>query len=75
MIPAPGRASLAGLAWLAVFSLLYTLGDELGAWPTIPPGAFRNIDLVVGMVAGVLLLIVLLVPARRRRIADTFPLG
>lgn len=56
--------ALAGLAWLAVFSLLYTLGDEIGAWPKLPPGAFQGLDLVVGLAAGLGLLVALLLPGR-----------
>lgn len=64
-----GRAALAGLAWLALFSILYTLGDEIGAWPKLPPGAFANVDLVAGIGAGVLLLAVLVLPFRRKATA------
>ncbi len=63
--------ALAGLAWLAVFSVLYTLGDEIGAWPKLPPGAFQGLDLVVGLITGALLLVVLLRPLRRKLIADS----
>lgn len=63
--------------WLALFSVLFTVGDELGAWPTLTPGSFRNLDLVAGLIAGLLLLIVFLTPARRSqsRIVDRVPLG
>ncbi|HZI67615.1 MAG TPA: hypothetical protein VFF17_13715 [Thermoanaerobaculia bacterium] len=64
MNPAIGRAALAGLAWLALFSILYTLGDEIGAWPKLPTGAFANVDLVAGIGAGVLLLAVLVLPRK-----------
>lgn len=64
-----GRAALAGLAWLALFSLLYTLGDEIGAWPKLPPGAFANVDLAVGIGTGVLLLAVLVLPLRGKAAA------
>jgi hypothetical protein len=39
------------------------VGDEVGAWPGLPPGAFRNVDLSVGLIAGALLLVWLLAPA------------
>ncbi len=65
-----GRVGLAGLAWLALFSLLYTLGDGIGAWPKLPPGAFRDVDLAVGLGAGVLLLVLLVLPFRRESTAD-----
>jgi hypothetical protein len=58
------RPAVAGLLWLALFSALYTAGDEVGAWPEFPAGAFRNLDLAVGLAAGVALLVTL---AIRRR--------
>jgi hypothetical protein len=62
------RPVVAGLLWLALFSALYTAGDEVGAWPKFPPGAFRNLDLVVGLVAGVALMLLMLKrPTRRLR--------
>ena len=65
MNPSFGRAALACLAWLAVFSVLYTLGHEVGVWPDLPPGAFANVDLVAGFVAGLgLLVALLLLPGR-----------
>ena len=63
--------ALAALAWLAVFSLLYTLGDEVGAWPKLPPGAFVNLDLYAGLIAGLLLLAVLFLPDPPHRTCDT----
>jgi hypothetical protein len=62
------RPAAAGLLWLAIFSALYTAGDEVGAWPDFPAGAFRNLDLVVGFLAGVTLLFAL---AIRRRPAES----
>ena len=53
------RPVVAGLVWVALFSVLYTAGDEVGAWPKLPAGAFRNLDLVVGFIAGVTLLFAL----------------
>ena len=52
-----------GLVWLASFAILYTIGDAVGAWPKLPPGAFRDLDLWVGIGAGFALLVVL---ARRK---------
>lgn len=63
--------ALAGLAWLGAFSVLYTLGDGIGAWPKLPPGAFANLDLSAGLVAGLLLLAVLLLPDPRHRTRET----
>jgi hypothetical protein len=49
------RPVAVGLVWVALFSVLYTAGDEVGAWPKLPTGAFRNLDLVAGLAAGVAL--------------------
>jgi hypothetical protein len=53
------RPVAAVLAWVALFSVLYTAGDEVGAWPKLPAGAFRDLDLVVGFIAGVTLVFAL----------------
>jgi len=55
--------ALAGLVWLALFSLLYTLGVEIGVWPEFPPGTFRDVDLVVGFAGAVALLAALALPS------------
>jgi hypothetical protein len=54
------KTAAIGLLWLAFFSLLYTLGDEAGAWPKPAPGAFQNLDLYIGFATGLVLLFVLL---------------
>ena len=59
------RAVLAGLVWLALFSLVYTIGDEIGAWPNLPPGSFQGVDLVVGFAGAVALLGALVLPSPR----------
>jgi hypothetical protein len=59
------RPATAGLVWLAIFSALYTAGDVIGAWPELPEGAFLNVDLVVGLLAGVALLVSLGISNRR----------
>ena len=51
------RPATVGLVWLAIFSALYTAGDVVGAWPELPEGAFLNVDLVAGFVAGIVLLL------------------
>lgn len=51
------RPATFGLVWLAIFSALYTAGDVVGAWPELPEGAFLNVDLVAGFVAGIVLLL------------------
>ncbi|HEV8610377.1 MAG TPA: hypothetical protein VGS98_09975 [Thermoanaerobaculia bacterium] len=58
------RATAIGLVWLALFALVYTLGDEMGAWPKPPLGALRDLDLIVGLLAGVAVLVALLAPGR-----------
>jgi hypothetical protein len=47
----PVRTIALGLLWLALFSLLDTLGEQSGAWPTIALGRMRDLDLVVGFLA------------------------
>lgn len=61
------RPVVAGLLWLAAFSALYTAGDEIGAWPELPPGAFRDVDLVVGFLAVIAVLVLLASPKRSLR--------
>lgn len=61
------RPIVAGLLWLAAFSVLYTAGDEIGAWPELPPGAFRDVDLVVGFLAVIAVLVLLASPKRSLR--------
>jgi len=63
----PARPVALGLLWLAIFSLLYTLGDESGAWRTIPVGGFRDLELFVGFAGGVLALVALLRKPRQSR--------
>lgn len=58
-------AALFGVVWLALFSLLYTLGDEIGAWPSLPPGSFKNVDLVAGFAGAVALFAALVLPSPR----------
>jgi len=62
------RTAVGGLVWLALFSLLYTVGDEIGAWPNLPPGIFLNVDLVVGFAGAVTLLAALLIPSPKSKI-------
>jgi hypothetical protein len=58
------RPVINGLLWLAAFSALYTAGDEIGAWPELPPGVFRDVDLVAGFLAGIAALVLLASPKR-----------
>lgn len=48
-----------GLAALALFSAIFTFLAERGLWPALPPGAFHDWDLWIGLAGGVLLLWVL----------------
>ncbi len=59
------RPATAGLVWLAIFSALFTAGDVIGAWPQLPEGAFLNVDLIVGFLAGIVLLLSLALSNRR----------
>ena len=61
------RATAIGLAWLGLFALVYTVGDEVGAWPKPPLGVLRDLDLVVGFLAGMAVLALLLAPGRKLR--------
>jgi hypothetical protein len=56
----PVRATAIGLAWLAVFAFLYTIGEETGAWPRVALGRLRDLDLVVGLLVGAAVLFALL---------------
>jgi len=46
----------AGLAWLALFSLVFTVGSSLGVWPAIPEGGFAGTDLAAGLLFALALL-------------------
>lgn len=61
------RATAIGLAWLGLFSLLYSLGEEVGAWPKPPLGSLRDLDLVIGLITGVGVLVALLRPGLKLR--------
>jgi hypothetical protein len=54
------RAASIGLAWLGLFALVYTVGEEVGAWPRPPLGVLRDLDLIVGFLAGSAVLAALL---------------
>lgn len=52
--------AVAGLLWLGIFSLLFSIGAALGLWPPAPEGRFAHLDLAVGLGFGVCLLLYLL---------------
>ena len=54
------RLAIAGLAGLAAFGLIFTIGDALGVWPAPPLGGFAGVDIAAGLLFGVALLVVLL---------------
>jgi hypothetical protein len=56
----PVRATAMGLVWLGLFSLLYSFGEEIGAWPTWTTGGLSDLDLAVGFLASVAVLVALL---------------
>ena len=59
-----GALAAAGLAALALFSALFSIGHALGLWTSAAPASLARLDLVAGLSFGVLLLVSLL---RRRR--------
>jgi len=61
----PGVRRVAwGFVALFLFSALYTAGERFGIWPELPPGALRNLDLVVGAAAIAALAVFLLLSRR-----------
>lgn len=61
----PVRAIGLGLLWLALFSLLDTVGEQAGAWPAVPLGRLHNLELIVGFLVGLAVLLALLRNPRR----------
>ena len=61
------KLSAAGLLWLAVFALLYTIGARLDVWPTAAAlgTRWRDADLWTGLAFGVLLLAALVAGGSR----------
>ena len=54
------RLAVAGLAGLALFAVLFSVGHAFGWWPEPPDAGFAGTDLAAGVVFGIVLLIVLL---------------
>jgi hypothetical protein len=60
------RLSAAGLLWLAVFALLYTIGERLDLWPAPALGTkSHDADLWAGLSFGVALLVALVAGGSR----------
>jgi len=60
------KLSAAGLVWLALFSLLYTIGARLDLWPAPVLGTkWHEADLWAGLAFGVLLLAALVAGGSR----------
>ena len=47
---------MAGLVWLALFGLLFTIGSAFALWPAPAEGGFRGTDLCAGLAFGLALL-------------------
>ena len=62
----PSRLAALGFVCLALFALLFSIGDALGFWPAPPVGGFAGSDLVAGLLFGVVLLVTLTVSRSRR---------
>ena len=59
-----GVLAAVGLAALALFSALFSIGHALGLWTAAAPASLARLDLIVGLSFGVVLLASLL---RKRR--------
>jgi hypothetical protein len=57
----PIRATAIGLAWVGLFSLVYSVGDAIGAWPKWPLGQLRDLELAAGFFSVIAVLLGLLV--------------
>jgi len=63
----PVRATAVGLAWVGLFSLVYSVGDAIGAWPKWPLSQLRDLDLAAGFLAAIAVLLGLLFSNRAPR--------
>ena len=63
----PVEATAVGLAWVGLYSLVYSVGDAIGAWPTWPLGGLRDLELATGFLAVIAVLLGLLVSNRAPR--------
>jgi hypothetical protein len=53
------RLAAAGLAALALFAILFSVGHALGAWPGPRAGGFQGVDLAAGLLFGAIVLVLL----------------
>jgi hypothetical protein len=63
----PVTATAVGLAWVGLFSLVYSVGDAIGAWPKWPLVELRDLDLVAGFLSAIAVLLGLLFSNRAPR--------
>jgi len=63
----PVRATAVGLAWVGLFSLVYSVGDAIGAWPKWFLSQLRDLDLAAGFLAAIAVLLGLLFSNRAPR--------
>lgn len=64
--------AVAGLVWLAAFSLLFTIGWAVGIWPNAD-SRFPGLDLPAGLTFGAALGWSLLRPIRRPKMSSGWP--
>jgi hypothetical protein len=57
----PVKGTAIGLAWVGLFSLVYSVGDAIGAWPKWPLGQLRDLELAAGFFSVIAVLLGLLV--------------
>jgi len=60
--------AVAGALWLALFSLLFSIGSAFHLWPDLPGHLFANLDLYAGLAFGIVLLAVLAAGRSRKRV-------
>jgi hypothetical protein len=60
----PVKTTAIGLAWVGLFSLVYSVGDAIGAWPKWPLGRLRDLELAAGFLTAIAVLFGLLVSSR-----------
>jgi hypothetical protein len=63
----PVKGTAIGLAWVGLFSFVYSVGDAIGAWPKSSLGGLRDLELATGFLAAISVLLGLLVSNRAPR--------